>query len=509
MTGAPDTPDDVSGPDIRSLVARGISWKAISYTFRYLAKIVVVVTLARLLGVRAYGLAAMAITFSGLVLVFADLGFGAALVQRRRLSETDRSTVFWFSCMAGCVCTGASIGLSPLVGWYFRTPAVVPLCAALSLSFFITSIASVQSALLTREMNFRSLELRVIGGTFVGGAVGIVIAALHGGAWAIIGQQLAIAAVSSMLLWVVTPWRPRFVFSRASLRDLGRFSSNVFGTRLLFYLNRNADNLLIGRFLGAASLGAYNVAYNVMLVPLSDLAGPIREVLFPAFSRMQDDRERMAAMWIKANRLVGAASIPALAGLIVVAPDFVHVVLGDKWRAATPVIQILAWVGMLQSVQGLNSSILQACDRTGELFRYSIYVLIASLIAFVGGLHWGIVGVATGYAISSTLAEPYYTWLTGRAVGVSVWQFVRSLSGVVQASLVMVAAILPARLLLVHDGIGAPVRFAAVVALGILVFAPVCLWRTPELRDDLGRLRPRRRPGAPGLPGTSPQPTTD
>ena len=102
-----------------------------------------------------------------------------------------------------------------------------------------------------------------------------------------------------MLLWLVSPWRPSFSFSRASLRSLGGFSGNVFVHRLLYYLHRNVDNLLIGRFLGPAALGVYGFAYNVMLVPFSRIAGPLTEVLFPAFSRMQHDRERMTAIWVR------------------------------------------------------------------------------------------------------------------------------------------------------------------------------------------------------------------
>lgn len=493
--------------DINSRISHGLVWKAISWVFRYVAKIAVVVVLARLIGVGGYGLAGMAITFSGLVLIFADLGFGAALVQRRVLTEKDRSTVFWLSCLAGAVCTGIGIGLSPIVGWYFHEPAVGPLCAVLSLSFFITSLASVQIALLTREMDFRSLELRVMAGTLIGGIVGVAIALLGGGAWALIGQQLAIAIVSSVLLWIVTPWRPHLLFSRTSLGTLGRFSANVFGTRFLFYLNRNVDNLLIGRFIGPAALGAYAVAYNVMLIPMSDIAGPIREVLYPAFSIMQELPQRIAAAWIRVNRVVGAISIPALLGLIAVAPDFVDVLLGDQWQTATPVIQILAWVGILQSLTSLNSSILQARDRTGELFRYSVYVLVASVIAFAVGLHWGIVGVAVGYAISSTIVEPYYTWLTGRAIDVSLWQFARSLWTVVQASLIMFALVITARALLIHTGVGVGARFALTVTLGVVAYVPCCLWRSPEIRDEIRQFRRRRRSRA--LAAKAPAPVAE
>ena len=185
-------------------------------------------------------------------------------------------------------------------------------------------------------------------------------------------------------------------------------------------------------YLGAASLGAYSISYTIMLVPFSQIASPVQEVLFPAMSQMQDDKPRMAASWIRANRIIAAISIPSLLGMLVVAPDFVQVVLGGKWQIATPVIQVLVWVGLLQSLQRINSTILQACDRTGDLFRYSVLVTIASLFAFTVGLFWGVVGVAVLYAATSTLVEPYYMWLTTRAVNISIWRMLGSLRGVAE-----------------------------------------------------------------------------
>jgi O-antigen/teichoic acid export membrane protein len=492
---------------MRPRVLRGVAWKAASQLFRQLARMAVAVILARLLTPEDYGLAAMVLVFSGLVIIFADLALGAALVQREQLTEADRSTVFWTGAAAGLLFTAAGVALSWPLAAFYGEPDVQPLFAALSLSFFVTALGTTQTALLNREMDFRSLELRMMGGTAVGGVLGIVLAALGYGAWAIIGQQLAIAATSTVLLWALSPWRPRFVFSLASLRDLGGFSGNVFGTRLLFYFNRNADNLLIGRFLGPAALGAYAVAYNVMLAPMSRIAGPVTEVLFPAFARMQHDAERIASAWRRVNRMVGAITIPGMAGLVVVAPDFVAVVLGERWSSATPVIQILAWVGLLQSLQRLNSSILQARDRTRTLLWYSVVVLVVSLAAFAVGLSWGIVGVAAAYAVASTFVEPYYTWLTARALGVSAWSFARALSGVVQATLLMLPCVIVARLLLVEQGVPAAARLALVILVGAGVFLPASLWRSPELWADLRSLRPSRgRPAPPPVPVSAPQP---
>jgi len=475
--------------ELRRRVLRGLAWKGASQVFLQGSRLVVALTLARLLSPRDFGLAGMVLVVTSLALVFSDVALGAALVQRRELSERDRSTAFWTCVAAGALFTVAGIAVSGPVARFYGQPAVRPLLAALSLSFVVGALGAAQEALLVRELRFRTLELRTMGGTAAGAVVGITLAALGYGAWAIVGQQLAISAVSTALLWLASPWRPHAIFSPASLRDLGRFSGNVFGQRVLFYLHRNADNLLVGRFLGPAALGAYALAYNVMLVPFSRLGGPLQEVLFPAFSRLQDEPERIAALWLRATRLVGALSIPALAGLVVVAPDFVHLVLGGRWAQVAPLLQVLAWVGLLQSLQTLNSNILQALDRTGTLLRYSIVFFAAHLTAFVVGLQWGVVGVAVGYAVSSTLVEPLYAWVTARAVGIPLLRLVRSLSGIAGAAAAMAGCALALRILLEREGVPVAPRLVLCILAGVVVYLPCCGVLAPELRLELRRLR--------------------
>lgn len=490
---------------VRGRVLSGIAWKFASQAFLQSSRVLVALVLARLLSPHEYGLAGMVLVFASLVLVFSDLALGAALVQRPALSGADRSTVFWTGVGAGLTFTLLGVALSGPVADFYGEPDVQPLFAALSLSFLVTSLGTTQSALLIREMSFRRLELRMMVGTLAGAIVGITAAAKGFGAWAIIAQQLTIACTSTALLWAVTPWRPSFVFSLASLRDLGAFSLNVFGQRLLYYLQSNADKVLIGRFLGAAPLGIYTLAYNVITAPFSRIAVPVAEVLFPAFSRMQDDRERLASAWIRASRLVGGVAIPALLGLIVVAPEFTLLVLGERWRAAIPVIQILAGVGMIQSLQTLNSNILQALDRTRTLLRYSGVFFVSHLVAFSIGLQWGIVGVAAAYAVSSAFVEPLYAWLTARALGISVWRFVGAFAGVAQASLAMLATLLSARAALLDAGVPPGIRLPVLIALGAVVYVPVCLWRAPQVLAELRSIRPRRRQAEVVTPAEAPR----
>jgi O-antigen/teichoic acid export membrane protein len=474
---------------MRSRVLGGIAWKIASQVVLQGSRVVVAVVIARLLAPHDYGLAAMTLVFSSLVLVFSDLALGAALVQRRTLTEDDRSTVFWTSMGAGLLFTLAGVAASGPIAAFYGQPAVRSLFAALSLAFVVTSLGTVQSALLTRTMDFRRLELTVMIGNLTGAAVGISAAFAGMGAWAIILQQLATAGASSLLLFFLCPWRPHFRFSGASLRSLQAFSANVFGQRVLYYLHRNTDNLLVGRFVGAAGLGAYTLAYNIMLVPFSRIAGPVQKVMFPAFSRLQDQPDRIAAMWVRATRLVGALTIPMLCGLVVVAPDFVDVILGKRWHQAVPLIQVLAWVGLLQSLQTLNTEILQARDRTKVLFRFTIVFFVAHIVGFIIGVQYGVVGVAVAYAVTSTLVEPIITWLAARALNTSPMIIVKGLLGITLASLVMMGAVFALREALLAADVPAFVRLVTCVLAGAAVYLPLCALFEPVLRSEASTIR--------------------
>ena len=481
---------DTIGSRIRS----GLAWKAGSQALLQISRMVVALILARLLTPHDWGLAAMVMVFSGLVVVFTDNALGTALIQRRELHPGDRSTVFWMSAGVGLLLALTGIALSGPLARFYHEPAVRPLFAALSVGFFVTSLGSTQTALLVRDMQFRRLELRQMAATVVGAVTGITVALAHFGAWALVCQQLAEAVTSTALLWYVTPWRPSATFSIASLRRLGGFAGNVFGENLFYQAGRNVPVLLLGRFLGPASVGVFALATNVILVPFVRIAGPLQQVFFPAFSRMSDDRERMADLWIRAARLVGVVSIPALVGLVVVAPEFVQVVLGSRWSEATPVIQILAVVGIIQSLQTLNGEVLLALNRSGTLLRFTIFWFVCSVGAFAVGVQWGILGVATCYAVVTIVVEPLRTYITTRALGISFWRFVRAFSGVVQATAVMAVVLFGARAALGTAGLPAALQLSLLVALGGCVYVACCLWRAPEVTLEIRGAVLRRRP---------------
>jgi O-antigen/teichoic acid export membrane protein len=480
-------------PDLRARVLRGLVWVAATQAGGHITRALVAIFIARLLTPSEYGLAALALVFASLVMVFSDLALGAALIQRKTLSAVDRDTAFWTTLAAGVVFSVAGAVLSGPIASLYGEPDAQPLLFVLSLSFVVSALGATQQNLMLRDMDFRRVEVLPMIGGLVGGGAAVVAAVYGAGAWAIIVQQVVAVVVTTLLAWKRSLWRPRLAFSGASLRDLGGFSAYMLGQRMLWYLQANGDRFLIGRFLGTSALGVYAVAYNTMLVPASKLGGPLQRVFSPAFSRIQDETERIAATWARVARLLAAVSLPALGGLVVVAPDFVPLVLGTQWTSAVPVIQILAWVGIVQALQAINMDILLARGRSKTMFRFAIVATSSHMVAFAVGLEWGIVGVAVAYSVSTTLVEPAQTVLAARALNVSPMVFVRAIAGVFAAAAGMCLGVLALRQGLVDAGVAAELRLVLCIVTGAAIYAVLCLWRVPELAAEVRGLLERRR----------------
>ena len=492
MNAAADRP----GRDHESVgvrVLRGISWKLVSQTVVQIARVAFALVVARLLTPEDFGIAAMALVVAGFVIAFSDLGLGAALIQRRSIDERDRSTVFWTGVVVGGLLTLAGVALATPIAEFYGEPAVEGLMAVLALSFVVSALGATHRAVLTRVMDFKRLELCSVAGVLIGGLAGVAGAVVGWGPWALVTQQLVTSAVTSAALWIATPWRPHPTFSPASLRSLGGYGASVLGTRLVYRGQESALPLVIGRFLGATALGVFTIAYTVILVPLTRLAIPIGEVLFPAFAQMQDQRERVAQFWIRALSVLAAVCAPAMVGLAVVAPEFVAVVLGEQWADAVPIIRVLAWVGLIQALQAWNGGILMGLGRATTLFRATLAFSILYIASFVVGVQWGSVGLAVTYAIVATALEVAYLWLTTNALGIALWQPVRALSGIAQASAVMGLLVAGLQYVLVGAHVEPALRLIVLVAFGAAAYLPLVAWRAPAVWSTARDLR-RHRP---------------
>lgn len=482
-----------SDGEVRRRVLGGFAWGMFAAAVMQVAQLLAGLAMVRLLSPREYWLAGMALIFSSLVLMLSDFSMGTALIQRENITEADCSTAFWTSAAIGVLLTlGGLVASGPLASFYGQ-PEVQPLFAVVSLTFLFAALQTTQNAMLQRDMRFQAQSIRSIGWTVAGNAVGLTAALLGAGAWALVLAQVASTVVSTIMIWMASSWRPRFIFSMRSLRDLGGYGAKLVAASLLTYAKNNADNLLVGRVLGSAALGIYAVAYNLMFVPLNRLIIPIQETIFPALSQWQDDHRRVGMVWLRVLRAIASLLAPAMCGFIVVAPDFVKVVMSPKWHSAVPVLQILAGVALAQAMAMVGSRVLMAVDRPGSVSRFALLDGMLTILAFAIGLQWGIVGVAVCYAVVSVPLQLFYIGMTGRAVGIGLAEVARALGGVAFATASMVMCCAAVELGL--KSTPSPLRLGLAVAVGALAYGLGCYVLDPPLIQEVRTLLARRRGG--------------
>jgi PST family polysaccharide transporter len=383
--------------------ASGLKWTTLSQVVRLSTQLLSVLILARLLPPSDYGLAAMAAVVTGFTSLFSDFGTAAAIIQRPDPSSRLLDSVFWLNVLVGMT-LAVLLGLfAPVIALWLVEPRLKEVIWALLLTFPITGLGTVHQSLLEKVSCFRPLAIIESGSACIGLA-GAIWAALSGlGVYSLVLQSLLTAFLTTSGLWMVSNWKPSRHFDAGEIRGLLGFSGNLVGFNVFNYFIRNADNLLIGRFLGANELGIYSMAYRLMLWPLQNLSQVVGRVLFPALARLQADHDQLTIAYLRATAAITIITAPLMFGFFVLREPFVAVVLGERWL---PVSGVLAWlvpVGLLQSIGTTVGTLYLSTGRTDVMFRWGIGAGLIVIPAFCIGLQWGVVGVATAYAIVTLL----------------------------------------------------------------------------------------------------------
>lgn len=427
------------------------------------------IILARLLDPSDFGLIGMATVITGFINIFNDLGTSAAVIQRKELSESLVSSIFWLNVTFGIFATVLLYTLSPLFAYLYREPRVEPLLRLLSVTFVISGLSIMQQAQLLKSMAFSKLAKLEIFATLVGSAVGIGAAFLGYGAWSLAYQTLAVTVVTTVILWAANSWRPQLCFRLQEVKSVSGFSLNLAGYNTFNYFVRNADYFLIGRYLGAQDLGFYTLAYRIMLYPLQNISAVIGRVMFPLFSQIQDDLPRFRNAYLLVTGAIALVTFPMMFGLWAVTEPFVLVTFGPDWNQTIPLLIILVPVGMVQSIVTTVGAIYQAKGRTDVLFRWGIGSGIVSLMAFAIGLRWGILGVASAYALVSLVLVYPCLAIPFKFIELPVGDLVKSVWRPMISSAIMMGALLVGKSLIPAD-LSNKVILALMIPAGILIY---------------------------------------
>jgi len=364
-------------------------------------------------------------------------------------------------------------GASGPIATFFKEPRVRPILAVISITFVCRGLESTPNDMLRRSLRFREFVISSTIATVLAGAVGVVLAFMNAGVWALVGSALTEAFLAATLAWVLAiragVWRPGFGLDRSAFHDLIGYSAIVTAQRVLSWGNLNLDNAIVGKVFGARQLGFYGLAYRVMLFPIQKIADTMSTIAFPAFAHVQRDIPKLRKGFIRGMRYVSLVCFPLTIGIAVTAPVLVPVVFGSRWVPAVVPLQILALNGPRIAIIRLNGSVYQAIGKPGWDFWTTAFGLGLSAPAFLIGANWGIEGVAWGFTIAGLLRLPVSLWLVAKGIESSVGRLLRSVTPMTAATVFMAAAALATRLA-IRDSTSDTVQLVAMVAVGAVVY---------------------------------------
>lgn len=422
-----------------------------------------------------------------------DMGTSAALIQRENLSGELIDTVFWSNIGFGFVLMVLVAGGSPVAALAFREPRLTGVLLALALVFPIASAGAPHLALLEREGRFRVLAtLEIISAAL--GLSAALLAALSGlGVYSLVLQTIVGATFSTAQLWIASSWRPRFRWHHHEFRGIRKFSGNIVAFSVINYFVRNGDTILIGRFLSVAELGWYSIAMRFLLFPVQSFAWLLNRALLPIYSRQQSDPARLAATYLRTLTMIAGCSAPLMFGLTALRTPFVETILGGKWLAVAPLLLWLAPTGFLQSLGSTTGSVLIARGRTDLMRRFGVLNSVVVVVGFLVGVHFGILGVAKAYFITTIFTTFVWLHVTLSEIGSNLMVLARNIVPPIALATIMASWVAACEQITVRAfGPGVPV-LAILSLMGVIIYVAEIRLLRPALFYEFVAVLSRQR----------------
>jgi len=415
--------------ELRSKTISGLKWTYVSNFLVRGIQPVVVAILARILAPEDFGLMAMALAVSGFVSLFRDAGLGQALIQHRGETEGLVDRAFWLMFLLGGVWFGLTWVCAPIVAEFYHRKEIVSILRVLGTLFLVYPFSDIVLNLLLRQLEFKALLFRQLFPLLLSGAVSIGLACAGYGVWSLVWGTVVGAVGTSVVVCALTGWMPRWRPGSGSLAGPVRFGLHVSLQRILGWLTASVDQVLVGKFLGAASLGVYRMAWTYGEIPWTMVTGPFNVVAYPIFCKASQDRSEVRRLYLSFLRWLSLIGVPIGVSAALLAPYLVPLVLGEKWVEAMPIIQLIAIVGINSSIVCVNPEAYKAIGRADVASKFLLARALASLPVYYYASHRGIVTLAVSHVLLVCIFGPVNMYVSMRLLGISLKELLGSMRG--------------------------------------------------------------------------------
>jgi len=390
------------------------STAAVSSTtmLRILAQLFVIPVLARFLTPDDYGLVAMAMPFLILAMIFAEAGIGMSLVRTSNQNHAVWSTCFWVAILLGLALALLTVICAPLAAFALAEPRLTPIVMSLSLVIILQALTAIPVAALQQQHRFGTIAAIEIAAMIASIIAAIYVALQGGGAWALVAQQLAHYGVKVLIMVPIAPFRPGLHFNLRAAREHLLFGRDVLGVNLVNFVSQSADQLTIGRVLGAGPLGIYAMAFLFVRLPARLVAGPLQFVTYPYLAQNRDNRAAVRGIFLFLTRALAILIVPGMAMIAAAHEPVFRILLSEKWLAAGEVFMLATPGAAVQAVMALCGTILLAAGQVGRQLRAASEFCLCLIAALLLSVWFGVSWVAVAYTVAVCCYAPRLLQLT-------------------------------------------------------------------------------------------------
>jgi PST family polysaccharide transporter len=477
--------------DIGRRSRRGGALLLSAQVVRLVGQVVTIVVLARLLPPSAFGLLAMVAAIGIVLDLVKEFGLSAATIQKQDISHAQVSALFWVNASVGLLLAAGLFAAAPWLADFYAQPELEAIASWLAIGFAASGFTVQHWALMRRQMRFGAIAGIETAADYVGFAAAIALASLGAGYWALVAQRVLSPVLLMLGSWAVCRWRPSRPGPTDGLRELIAYGAGVTGSGLAAAFSRSIDQILIGWMWGATVLGLYERTTRLLMLPVNTINAPVYAAAMPALSRLLDHPDRYRSLFCQVMQKLALLTMPPFALVAVTADWVVEIVLGPAWVEAVPLVALFSVAATCLPLVMAAGLLYMTQARTGEMLRATLVDAAFCVAAILGGLHWGVVGIAAMLALAGPgLRLPAAIWLATRRGPVSAAQTWRAIAPPASAAIAVMLAVASCRSIVIT---ATPVTLASVAVFALAVTV-VVLFAWPETRHDLvAVMRPRRR----------------
>lgn len=376
------------------------------------------IVLARLLTPDDYGCIGMLMIFIALSNTFIDGGFGSALIQKKRPTTEDYSTIFYWNIFLSVFLYAVLFSCASIIADFYNIALLTKVLQVQGIILIINALGIIQANQLRKQLKFKVIAKVTLIASIVSVVVAIAMAYMGCGIWSLVAQQIISSLITTLLYWAYSSWRPVHVFSKKSFKELFGFGSFILLSNLINTFCNNLNGLLIGKFFNASSMGYFTQAKKLEDISSTSIETVVAQVSYPVLVEVKDNRERLLNVLKQFNSLLLYIVTPLMMLLNLLATPIITLLLGEQWLPAVPYLEILAFQGIAISIQGINYNAIASIGQSKSLLKSTIIKRIVSIVLLVSGLYLnGINGILWGMTISSFFICLYNSALVHKYVG--------------------------------------------------------------------------------------------